>query len=228
MIIGLFSDTYSPQINGVATSVSILKGELEARGHLVYVFTTTDPNSEKNEANVYRLPSIPFTSTRRISMPYNPHLVRLIKEMRLDLVHTHTEFSLGIFGRAMARNLDIPLVHTMHTIYEKYTHYITRLEMMDPIAKLAARKWSRYFCNWADEIIVPTEKVKRLLLSYGVRRNISVIPTGIELDKFSRSGYDSEAILKLRADLCIMAHEKVLLYVGRISEEKILKKYFGI
>jgi 1,2-diacylglycerol 3-alpha-glucosyltransferase len=224
MKIGLFTDTYYPQINGVATSVLMLKENLERIGHQVYVFTTTDPKAAEKETNVYRVPSIPFVSERRVGVFYNHKLAELVKGLDLDLIHTHTEFSLGIFGRDMAKKLNIPFLHTYHTIYEDYTHYIVKFTALEPMAKMAARKISTNFCNSADEVIVPTGKVKDLLLSYGVKQNISIMPTGIKLDKFSKCNYDSNTIQNLRNALGIRVEDKCLLYVGRISKEKNIEE----
>jgi len=224
MKIGLFTDTYYPQINGVATSVLMLKENLEMRGHKVYVFTTTDPKADSEETNVYRVPSIPFISARRVGTFYNPRLAKFIKKLGLDVIHTHTEFSLGIFGRAIARELDIPFLHTYHTIYEDYTHYIGRLGLFDPIAKMAVRKLSINFCNSADKVIVPTGKVKDLLLSYNVKQNISIVPTGIELNKFSKYNYNSSIVQSLRTNLGIGEKDKIILYIGRISKEKNIEE----
>lgn len=224
MKIGLFTDTYYPQINGVATSVLMLKKNLEMRGHKVYVFTTTDPKADSKEKNVYRVPSIPFVSARRVGMFYNPRLSKIIKRLGLDVIHTHTEFSLGIFGRTMAKELNIPFLHTYHTIYEDYTHYIGRLGVFDPIAKMAVRKLSIKFCNSADKVIVPTEKVKDLLLSYDLKQDISIIPTGIELSKFSKQNYNFNIVQNLRTDLGIEEKDKVVLYIGRISKEKNIEE----
>lgn len=224
MKIGLFTDTYYPQINGVATSVLMLKKNLEMRGHKVYVFTTTDPKADSKEKDVYRVPSIPFVSARRVGMFYNPRLSKIIKRLGLDVIHTHTEFSLGIFGRTMAKELNIPFLHTYHTIYEDYTHYIGRLGVFDPIAKMAVRKLSIKFCNSADKVIVPTEKVKDLLLSYDLKQDISIIPTGIELSKFSKQNYNFNIVQNLRTDLGIEEKDKVVLYIGRISKEKNIEE----
>ncbi len=224
MKIGLFTDTYYPQINGVATSVLMLKKNLEARGHQVYVFTTTDPKADGKEKSVYRVSSIPFVSARRVGLFYNPRLARIIKELNLNVIHTHTEFSLGIFGRAMAKELNIPFLHTYHTIYEDYTHYIGKLGVFDPIAKMAVRKISINFCNSADKVIVPTDKVKDLLWSYNVKQDISIIPTGIELNRFSKYNYSSNIVQNLRAKLGIGEGDKVLLYIGRISKEKNIEE----
>lgn len=224
MKIALFTDTYYPQINGVATSVLMLKENLEMRGHQVYVFTTTDPKADSKETNVYRVPSIPFISAKRVGMFYNPRLSKFIRKLGLDVIHTHTEFSLGIFGRAMARELNIPFLHTYHTIYEDYTHYIGKFGIFDPIAKMAARKISINFCNSADKVIVPTSKVKDLLLYYDVKENISIIPTGIELNKFSKYTYNSDMIQDLRDSLGLGEKDKIILYIGRISKEKNIEE----
>lgn len=224
MNIGIFTDTYYPQINGVATSVLMLKENLEALGHKVYVFTTTDPLADINEKNVFRVVSLPFRSARRVGALYNPRLARIIRRLKLDIIHTNTEFPLGIFGRTMARELKIPLVHTYHTIYEDYTHYIVKFGALDSIAKSAARRLSKRFCNSADEVIVPTEKVRDLLLSYEVSKEITVIPTGINLDKFYKDKYDFDKILKIKSELGIKPTDKVMLYIGRISEEKNIQE----
>lgn len=224
MRIGLFTDTYCPQINGVAASVRTLKEQLVVLGHQVYIITTTDPAVSKEETDVYRLPSVPFVSERRIGMAYHPRIARLIAGLKLDLIHTHTEFSIGIFGRTMARKLQIPMLHTMHTIYVDYTHYLVKMDALESIAKSAARKLSSDFCNRADAVVVPTAKVKELLLTYGVTQDISVIPTGVDLGKFSASEYDPDRIRALRAGLGIDAGDQIMLYVGRISEEKNIKE----
>lgn len=222
MNIGLFTDTYYPQINGVATSVMMLKENLENLGHTVYVFTTTDPQAPAQEHHVYRLPSLPFSGARRIGLFYYPGMARKIRALRLDLIHTHTEFSLGIFGRMAARELGIPTVHTMHTIYEHYTHYIAKIGTLDTAAKALARKISRHFCNTADAVIAPSQKVERMLRLYGVGNRIAVIPTGIRLDKFAPTGYSSGEISEVKAEYGLADTDKVLLYIGRISKEKNL------
>ena len=220
MNIGLFTDTYYPQVNGVATSVLMLKENLEKLGHNVYVFTTTDPSASKDESNVFRIPSIPFKSSRRVGVLYNPLVIRRIKRLKLDVIHTNTEFSLGILGRVVAREFNLPFIHTYHTIYEDYTHYIVKFGALDRIAKKTARKISQKFCNSADGVIVPTFKVKDLLISYSVYKPISVVPTGISLEKYSCTKYPISERLKIRKGLGIADDDKVLLYIGRLSEEK--------
>ncbi len=222
MNIGLFTETYYPEINGVANSVYILKKELEEMGHTVYVFTTTTPGAPEYEYNVFRVPSLPciFITERRVGLFYQPKLASIIKKLNLDLIHTHTEFSLGIFGRIMARELKIPTVHTYHTIYEDYTHYITHFKTLDKRAKAFVRIFTKVCCNTVEQVVVPTEKVKELLLKYSVFKDISVIPTGVDLKKFNPKLYKDEDIQALKEVYGIREKDKVLLYVGRISKEK--------
>ena len=225
MKIGLFTDTYYPQINGLATSVLMLNQNLRAMGHQVYVFTTTDPDAPEGEENVYRLPSMPFLADRRMGIFYHPRLARFVRRLDLDLIHIHSEFALGVFGRYMARELDLPVIHTMHTIYEDYTHYLTkRFPMFDSLAKAIARRLTVDFCNFADQVIVPTEKMELLLLSYGVHENITAIPTGIDLARFRPGRFSDAEVQEARKELGIEPQEKVLLFIGRVAEEKNIQE----
>jgi 1,2-diacylglycerol 3-alpha-glucosyltransferase len=219
MKIGLFADTYWPQVNGVATSVLMLKEQMEQRGHEVHVVTTTDPLAPKTAHNVHRVRSVPFVSKRRAGSFYNPRLRKKIDALDLDIIHTHTEFTLGRFGRAIARQNNIAFVHTMHTIYEDYTHFIIKSGRFDRPLKVVARKLCHGFCNSADQVIVPTSKVKDKLLGYDVRRPMEVIPTGIDLGKFQQS-YSPEQLNSLRSRYGIAPDDILLSYIGRVSIEK--------
>ncbi|MDD3172259.1 MAG: glycosyltransferase family 4 protein [Herbinix sp.] len=226
MNIGLFSETYYPEINGVATSVYMLKNELEKRGHNVYVFTTKTPGEPEHEHNVFRVPSLPFIfiTERRVGMFYQPRLAHIIKKLNLDIIHTHTEFSLGIFGRIMAKELRLPIVHTYHTIYEDYTHYLTRFEIVDRRAKAFARTYSKVCCNTVEQVIVPTEKTKDLLMTYSVHKDISVVPTGIDLSKFDYRNYSKEDVNSLKQKYNLSGQDKVMIYIGRVSQEKNIEE----
>ncbi|MEG2330327.1 glycosyltransferase, partial [Anaerorhabdus sp.] len=125
MRIGLFSDTYLPEINGVASSVHTLRVQLEKNGHTVYVITTkTESNVEDDDPFVLRLSGIELKKLYGyvLTSPIHINAYNEIKEMQLDLVHAHTEFSVGIFARIVAKLQGLPLVSTYHTTYEDYTH----------------------------------------------------------------------------------------------------------
>lgn len=220
MNIGIFTDTYFPQLNGVATSVRTLAQALEKKGHNVYIFTPSDPRLiDKNEPNVYRVPSIPFVFVRyyRASFLCPPHLLRTFKTLELDIIHTQTEFSLGLLGKYVSTTCGIPMVHTYHTMYEDYVHYIGGGYIISPEM---AREFSRMFCNVAMNVIAPTQKTKSLLESYGVERPISIIPTGIDISHFRKEQYSPDEILALRHSIGLEADDPVILSLGRIAKEK--------
>lgn len=221
MNIGLFTDTYYPELNGVANSVFLLKKELEKKGHNVYVITTKTPDAPTNEKGVYRLPSksVSFVPERRLGMFYSPKVARKIRKMKLDIIHTNTEFSIGIFGRIMAHELFVPVVHTYHTIYEDYTHYVKKYISKENRAKKIAKMYSKFSVRGAEELIVPTKKVAELMEKYGVKPDINVVPTGIDLSRFGvRDSIEQKNALK--ESLGIPLEHQVILYLGRVSEEK--------
>lgn len=217
MTIGIFTDTYHPQISGVDTSIKVLCRGLAALGHRTIIFTTTDPGAREPETDVYRLPSVPlfFLPTRRVAFAVPPRLLAKIKSLELDVVHTHTEFSMGYFGKIAAGVLGLPIAHTYHTMYEDYTHYLARGRLITPAG---ARRFSRNFCNGATVVTTPTEKMRELLLQYGVRKPIHTIPTGIEFDKFNP--YPEAELLAARAELGLSGDDPVLVTVGRVAKEK--------
>ena len=218
MRVGLFTDTYYPEANGVATSVYQLKKELEARGHQVYVFTVSNPAQKEKETHVYRMRSLPciLLKDRRVSCAFATKWYRIIGALHLDIIHTQTEFFVGHIGRRAAEKFHIPVVHTYHTLYEDYTHYLK----IPGNAKLKGiiRKWSRICLNRADRIVVPTEKVRNIVQGYGVKKEITVQPTGIQLGKFGMVDWNEVTALKQRYG--IKPEQHVLLSIGRLSQEK--------
>ena len=128
MRIGIFTDTYPPYINGVSTSISMLERALKKKGHQVFIVTVNPENmTYKYEKNIIRIPGIPTgIYDYRLTGIYPVRAIKTIKKWNLDVIHSHTEFGIGTFARIIAKQLNIPLVHTYHTMYEDYVHYITK------------------------------------------------------------------------------------------------------
>ncbi|MDR1067602.1 MAG: glycosyltransferase family 4 protein [Clostridiales bacterium] len=219
MRVGIFTDTYYPQINGVATSSVILKKYLEKLGHKVYVFTTTDPNIKEKTSSVFRLPSMPFIflPSHRMAYMYSPKLLFNLKKLHMDVIHTQSEFPVGILGKVVSELIGAPLVHTYHTMYEDYVHYVANGRL---ITTSMAQKFSRVFCNRARVIIAPVEKTKNSLLQYGVKRPIRVIPTGLDFSIFKNVSEDEVESARMEAG--VHPNTPVVVYVGRVAKEKSL------
>ncbi|WP_314714300.1 glycosyltransferase family 4 protein [Leptotrichia wadei] len=221
MRIGIFTDTYRPQVNGVVSSIMTLEKELRKQGHKVYIITTTDPDAPQVEPNVLRLPSMEFKPLPqyRLGMIYSAKIIKKIKRLELDIIHSQTEWGVGTFARFAAINLEIPLVHTYHTLYEYYTHYIFGSRFVKAGKKIAAAI-SKFYCEKCNALIVPTRKVEDILYSYGVDKTMNIIPTGLELDKFYRGNYSEEDLRFMRESFGIDENEFLCVYIGRIAEEK--------
>lgn len=220
MRIGLFTDTYFPQVSGVATSIRTLKTELEKLGHTVFIFTTTDKDVNRYEDwQIIRIPSVPFFAfkDRRIAYRGFSTALEIARQYQLDIIHTQTEFSLGLLGVWIAKELRIPVVHTYHTQYEDYVRYIAKGMVIRPsMVKYIVRG----FMSDLDGVICPSEIVYDLLMKYKVKVEKRVIPTGIELAKFERPEITAENIADLREKLGISKQETMLLSLSRISYEK--------
>lgn len=223
MRIGLFTDTYPPFINGVSTSVLMLKQGLEKLGHEVYVVTVNDESfSYKEEDGVLKIPSFPIGLMNfRQSRIYPLKALKIIKKWKLDIIHSHTEFSIGTFARLISKQLNIPLVHTYHTMYEEYIYYITK-GYFDSASKKLVEYLTLFLCDKTiDELIVPTEKAKELFKDkYKVKRDVYVIPSGIDTTRFYKENIDKNEIINLKKDLGLKKTDFIVLYVGRIAKEK--------
>ena len=83
MRIGLFTDTYFPQVSGVATSIRTLKTELEKQGHAVFIFTTTDKDVNRYEDwQIIRIPSVPFFAFKDRRFAYRLSLIHISEPTR--------------------------------------------------------------------------------------------------------------------------------------------------
>lgn len=225
MRIGIFTDVYAPYISGVVTSELMLKKALEKKGHQVYIVTINlesfsyDYNEKER---VYRIPGIPVgINELRQSGVYPLRAIRKIKKWNLDVIHTQTEFAIGTFARVLGSQFDIPVVHTYHTMYEDYVHYVTK-GYFDGISKKIIEYITKFYCDKTiQELIVPTKKTYDLFKEkYKFDRNIHVIPTGIEIERFYKEKLKKDKLLKIKQSLNIKEEDNIILYLGRISCEK--------
>lgn len=219
MKILITSDWYIPAVNGVVTSIRNLRRELEARGHEVRVLTLSQTTHSWEEKGVTYLGSIPagrIYPGARLRTSSTRRWLRELAEWGPDVIHSQCEFSTFFVARRMAEYLHVPLIHTYHTVYEDYTHYFSPSVRF---GKKAVAVFSRWVASQTDCIIAPTTKVRQLLLGYGVSRPVFVVPSGIDLDRFSGEP-DPIRQAVLRRSLNIPEENRILVCVGRLAEEK--------
>ena len=224
MKIALFSDTYLPDINGVVTSVNLLKEELERLGHEVYLFTNHKGSFKIiKEGNVIRLPGIEMKALYgyKATSPIQISFTKEFEDYHFDVIHRHTEFGVGILASNLAKKYHIPLIATYHTTYEDYTNYVNPLDFktVEKGARKAVASLSKTICENCSAIIAPSVKTKTMLEGYGIKTPIEVIPTGINLDCFNIT-VDNDTKQRIRKECKCKDNDKLIIFVGRIAEEK--------
>lgn len=224
MRIGLFTDTYSPDINGVVSSIVTLQEGLQELGHEVFVITThAKLITTKFEDNVLRLPGIEIKRMYGYVLTTPAHFLAYnhVKSMNLDVIHVHTEFGVGIFGHIIGSMLKLPIVSTYHTTYEDYTHYVNifNSKTVERLAKKTVMKLSRLYGSHCMAIVSPSDKTKEMLQRYQIETPIHVIPTGLNLDRFKKT-YTKEEKEAFREKIGASSDDFIITYVGRIAKEK--------
>lgn len=224
MRILITSDWYKPVINGVVTSVDNLCKGLTALGHEVRILTLSGSISSKKEGNVYYVGSIGagmIYENARLKLMLPRQFLEEIREWRTDVIHSQCEFSTFSIARELARECQIPIVHTYHTIYEDYTHYFCPSHT---VGRKLARLFSRWILSDVNAVIVPSGKIHSLLEAYGIGKPIYEIPSGIDMEQLRRK---EEKRKEIRASLGIREEECILLYLGRMAKEKNIEELLG-
>ena len=220
MKILLTSDMYENQINGVSASVITLRDELRKKGHDVRVLTLSKDSESKMEKTDYLIGSfpVPFYPDTRQTLHFKDKLIKEIIKWNPDIVHIQTEFSIGRIAKKIAKACNAPIINTSHTLYEDYTGYIIPSKRL---GKIIARRFTKSSYEEAKAVIAPSDKIKSLLIKYGIKAPIHIIPTGIDLDRFKKRIFLLEKA-KLRSKLNIPSSAKVIVSIGRIAKEKNL------
>ncbi|MBR6384460.1 MAG: glycosyltransferase family 4 protein [Lachnospiraceae bacterium] len=223
MKILITSDMFTPAVNGVVTStLNLIKG-LKEDGHDVRILTLSESAFEKKENNVYYMPALPLGAIYpEVKVMLPPVLNILMEELvdwNPDIIHSQCEFSTFIYARMISKRTGAPIVHTYHTVYENYTHYLCPSKT---IGRKAAIKFTNSISKHVTNMIVPSGKMYRMLSDYEINAPLTVIPTGINTDKYLNA--DKSKRDTLRAEYGIGKDEFILLYAGRLAKEKNLEE----
>ena len=232
MRVGIFTESYPPLVNGVSTSILMLQHALEKQGHEVFIITVSDEKlkySIEDDGKILRLPSLQLARCYdyKFTSVYPIKALNIIKKLNLDVIHSNVEFTIGIFARIVSAQLSIPLVHTYHTNWEDYTHYITKnKKILDEICKKSIKYLSVFFEDkTVTELIVPSNKIYNLFKDkYNFTKNIHIVPTGIETSKFYKENFDIKKVNALRKKYNIKKKDFVIMTVCRLAQEKSVDK----
>lgn len=229
MKILMTTDCYTPMINGVVTSIQTLEAQLRKRGHAVKILCPSQYLHGESQDDVVRIGSIgagKFYNGARAAVCFRKSTLQKLIDWQPDIIHSQSEFFSFAMAKRIAAAVGCPIVHTYHTIYEDYTHYFSPSITLGRKAVVAM---TRRILRHTEAVIAPSRKVEALLRSYGVQKPIAVIPTGLDLQRFSTQ-FPQEQRDALKRSLGIRPEQTVLLSVGRVAKEKNLEElldYFG-
>jgi 1,2-diacylglycerol 3-alpha-glucosyltransferase len=240
--VALFTDTYTPQINGVVTSVVNLKRGLEEMGHQVTIVAPKHPQ-QRPETNVIRIRSTTYRPQPEQRYAFPPSLRKILefRQKKFDIIHTHG-LVMPVIGLGIGRLLSVPVVMTYHTRFRDYVHYApfyatmswlmndkrwylrgsrtrTRVsqrlsDSLEHRTQALAARIDQWICNRNLEIISPAAPMADELVDMGVQSPISVVPNGINLEQLSQA--QSDPFPKHGVPNGV----KRLLHVSRIGKEK--------
>ncbi|MFI5272455.1 MAG: glycosyltransferase [Ktedonobacterales bacterium] len=219
MRVMLFSDTYAPQINGVATSTASLARALSEDGHAVMVCTVGGRRREGGDEPfvVARAGSVPLPLYGEFSVasPMGGGFGRLVAGFRPDVIHCHTPFSIGWQGARAAHAAAIPLVGTHHTLFGAYVAAYSRLgqQVNQRLAGLI-RRYIATFYNQCDSVMCASHYLASDLVSSGLARPLAIVPNALDTERFHPLA-PGEATRKTG---------RRLISVGRLAPEKNLPR----
>jgi len=217
--IAIFTNNFLPRLSGVSVAVNFLNTALNKAGMDTLVVAPDYGYGRKVRGiEVFRVKSV-YLMPMRMSLPLSSFdeaaIFEVIERWEPSLIHSHHPFLLGKAALDCADRYGLPLAYTFHTLYEFFTHYF--LLDTDTVKK-AVRDYVVRYANQCDLVVAPTEPIRQHLVSQGVETRTETVPTGIDFSRFKNVTDDQ--VEGLRKSYGLEEFEAVLLYVGRISQEK--------
>ena len=215
----LVTETYSPEINGVAMTLGHLVDGLAGRGHRITLIRPRQRQesprysvTQRVGCRQVRLPGVPIPGypQLRLGLPAGRRMRQLWAINRPDLVHVATEGPLGASAITCARKLGIPVTSSFHTNFDQYTRDY-RIGWLKPV--VAA--WLRHVHNRTLRTFVPTHDLLARLKDEGYE-NLRMLSRGVDTALFTPTRRDES----LRAMWGAAPNDPVVIHVGRMAAEK--------
>ena len=213
--IAVVTETFAPEVNGVAMTLGRIVEGLLQRGHAVQVVRprqsreNAEPREGLDQVLSHGIP-VPTYGELRFGLPSKGRLVKLWTEHRPDIVHVVTEGPLGWSAVAAARKLHLPLTSSFHTNFHSYSQHYGMGLLKSPI-----ESYLRKLHNRTQATMVPTRAMLQELKGRGYD-NVTLVSRGVAIEQFKPSRR-SEA---LRASWGAQAGDPVVILVGRLAKEK--------
>lgn len=225
MNIALFSDSYIPTKSGIVTVVVQLRNILEQMGHHVVIVTVSNHrhhNYGVEDPNIFKVTSIqsPVGEGQFMGLPHRKSICEFLQKHNIQIIHAHTEFFVGQIAVACGKKLHIPVIATTHTMWEDYYRYYFSFGNLVPrkvVRKIVKRLYKRYFA-----FINVSDKAKNYFTQGAMlpKTPCAVVPNAIDFSKFSDRKVGALELARIRKSIGLKKNDQVVLYVGRVVEEK--------
>lgn len=211
----IVTETYPPEINGVALTVQSLEQGLRERGHTVGLIRPRQAQDSQSEPHERLFASVPLPRYPglRVGLPATRKLTALWNLHRPDAIYVATEGPLGWSALRAARSLRIPAATGFHTRFDRYMR-----DYGVPLLQPLALSWMRRFHNGADATLVPTEALRDELTGLGFERPVR-LPRAVDSVMFHPMNRNDA----LRASWGLRAEDLAVIHLGRIAPEKNLE-----
>lgn len=219
LIVGQFNDSYRPIMDGVGVCAENYARWISARHGTGIAVVPREPGfSDDDEFEVIRFLSVPFVFMKpyRLGVPWASRAeMRRLREIRFDLVHSHTPFVGGRLGRRVAQYHRVPHVSTFHT---KYRDDALKIFGKERIADLVVRRIVAFY-GTVDAVWTPSDATAATLREYGYEGAITVAPNGSDMPMPTPE--EHENLRRRGEELCgLRSDEFMLLFVGQHRWEK--------
>ncbi len=220
--VAVVTETYPPEVNGVAMTLARLVDGLQVRNHQVQLIRPRHLCESPQQAASAQSDSLqrgiipPPHEEQKAGLPAKDALTRLWTRQRPDVVQIATEGPLGWSALAAANKLRLPIASDFHTNFHSYSSHSGF-----GLLRRAIVAYLRKFHNKAAVTLVPTDGIRRELIASGYE-NIEIIGRGVDTKLFHPGRRDPV----LRARWGANENDTVVLYVGRLTAEKNLALLF--
>lgn len=227
MKIILGTESFSPNISGVAVATEVLASNLTKAGHDVWVFCPStgkakNPSKDRDfqKFNVIRLRSLPnpFRKGFRFTYSGKKEIEKLVSEIKPDLIHIQDIATIGNDLRDIGRKYQIPVIVTNHFSLEFAMSYLKFLKPAIPLFRSALIKYLVSFYNKCDYVITPTETIAKQVRSWGVKTPVIAKSNGIFFDRFN-TYFTQDKIKEFKLHFQL-PDNPIVLYTGRIDADK--------
>lgn len=219
MKIAIFSDTFYPDVNGVAKTLKKFTHYLEGQ-HITYkVFAPNPGSNEYVSDHIHRLKSLSFFlyPECRLAFPNFIQVKSEIEQFSPDLIHVATPFTVGLCGLYFAKKFNIPVVGSYHTDFNDYLHFYDLEFLSNPLWK-----YMKWFHSPLKKLFVPSIDTLEKLKCRGFS-NLEIFPRGVDCQLY-HPNYQKEVVLN-RYEI---PKKFLLTFVGRLAPEKDLKTLMKI